>query len=587
MEYFILSNKKIYQKHEYQFRNKYIYCVRSDKLDYWDSFKDKKNKISLFVLGRHILEEKEWHLFDNKSAFISRYLIQKYIDLDINQFSIMLNGALNLIIVDEGKNQIIIITDKLGIYPLYVYEKKNTKKFCISSHSDILADLISYKTIDEVSVAEFLCKGFINFPNTYYKEIKILNSGSYHIWDFNKNKQITKEYFYFNFSINNNSKYLIDLLTNSLYNAISKRSISFYGNKALFISGGSDSRVIATLCKNNITGISLFNIENQELKIIKQITSILNIPLILIEREFDYYLNTLRRSILSSGGNSSIISDHFINLIGNPKIENFETFLSGCYIDYMFKAFTVNKQKLQLLSVKLPINRLGEKKEPFIVGFVNISKKFSKLIEQRDEVWFKNSENIHELERKSIFPLGNTFDSNMRITLLRFFGWSPIFVDNELIKLYLQIPIKKKLNSEIYNRAVSILTKEINFIPHANHGIKIGINPYIGLFLKFLRNIRKKILKKDAMNPIFGDGSWINPDKYAQQSKKVFDEWYSINPFERDIINEILEINLWQKDYNKIIQNNPYLFFRIITFSNWHKYYRERKLSINQILKLN
>ena len=79
----------------------------------------------------------------------------------------------------------------------------------------LLLDNINNKVnIDIISIAEFLKKGFIYHPNTFYTEIKTLDNGSYCILDFNEKKIIKKKYFKvsakpiynFNYLVNYNYK---------------------------------------------------------------------------------------------------------------------------------------------------------------------------------------------------------------------------------------------------------------------------------------------------------------------------------------------------------------------------------------------
>ena len=194
MNYLSVLNKDLNKINSIKFNDKFIYLNRECNLKHWNTYFDNKNKIQLIILGRPVIEVLDWEKF-NKSEenFITKFLIKKYIDLEINQFCNQLNGAFSIMVIDHNLNKIIIITDKLGIYPIYTYGIENFNSCQFSSNYKNLLDNINHNiNIDTVSVAEFLKKGFIYHPNTFYTEIKTLDNGSYCILDFNKQKIIKK-----------------------------------------------------------------------------------------------------------------------------------------------------------------------------------------------------------------------------------------------------------------------------------------------------------------------------------------------------------------------------------------------------------
>ena len=176
MNYLSVFNKDLNLVNSINFNDKFIYLNRECNLKHWDSHFDHKNKIQLMILGRPVIEVFDWEKFDKfEDKFITKFLIKKYIDLEINEFCNQLNGAFSILVIDHNLNKIILITDKLGIYPIYTYGNENFNSFQFSSNYKNLLDNINYKiNIDTVSVAEFLKKGFIYHPNTFYTEIKTL-----------------------------------------------------------------------------------------------------------------------------------------------------------------------------------------------------------------------------------------------------------------------------------------------------------------------------------------------------------------------------------------------------------------------------
>ena len=190
MNYLSVLNKDLNLVNSINFNDKLIYLNRECNLKHWNSHFDHKHKIQLMILGRPVIEVLDWAKFDeSEENYITKFLLKKYIDLEIDDFCNQLNGAFSILVIDYRLNKLLIITDKLGIYPIYTYGIDNLNSFQFSSNFKTLLDNITNKiNIDIISIAEFLKKGFIYHPNTFYKEIKTLDNGSYCILDFNEKK---------------------------------------------------------------------------------------------------------------------------------------------------------------------------------------------------------------------------------------------------------------------------------------------------------------------------------------------------------------------------------------------------------------
>ena len=85
-----------------------------------------------------------------------------------------------------------------------------------------------------VSVAEFLKKGFIYHPNTFYEEIKTLDNGSYCILNFYQKNIKIKKYFKIQPRPVFNFNYLVEKLSKALLKSIERRTLKYYEQKSDF-----------------------------------------------------------------------------------------------------------------------------------------------------------------------------------------------------------------------------------------------------------------------------------------------------------------------------------------------------------------
>ena len=551
-----------------KFNKKFIHINRECNLKHWNSYFDSENNIQILILGRPVIEVVDWMKFDGfEENFISKILIKKYIGLNIYDFCNQLNGAFSVLIIDYKLNKVTTINDKLGIYPIYIYGIDNLQSFQFSSNFTTLVNNIKEKiNIDRVSIAEFLKKGFIYHPNTFYKEIKTLDSGSYSILDFDKKEIIIKNYFKVNAKPVYDFDYLVNKLSKALLKSIERRTVKSFGKKAVFLSGGTDSRMIITNSSDaNIDAITLYNEENHEIKVTKNIAKLLNVKHQLIKRDKDYYFDSFDSSIKINGGRSLPTDDHFLNLKNDGRIKKYDTILTGCYADWMFKGIALDRKQISFLIFKLPLYKLRNFSYNFFSKRTLLKQKYEKMIRDREDRIFldKNSHINNEISR--ICPLFQEETSATRSTLQQLFPWDSIFSDNEVIEAYNQIPVEYKINSEVYDKAVSKILKKVKNIPHANKRHKIGLNKYLGATFYTISIIKNKILKLIRIkktNPIAGEGSWISFKEYAK-SKNIIKLWEEIQDLK--LFREMLYIK--ELTFDEIIKSDYKLIYKCIVLN--------------------
>ena len=551
-----------------KFNKKFIHINRECNLKHWNSYFDSENNIQILILGRPVIEVFDWMKFDGfEENFISKILIKKYIGLNIYDFCNQLNGAFSVLIIDYKLNKVTTINDKLGIYPIYIYRIDNLQLFQFSSNFTTLVNNIKEKiNIDRVSIAEFLKKGFIYHPNTFYKEIKTLDSGSYSILDFDKKETIVKSYFKVNAKPVYDFDYLVNKLSKALLKSIERRTVKSFGKKAVFLSGGTDSRmIIANSSDANIDAITLYSEENHEIKVTKNIAKLLNVKHQLIKRDKDYYFDSFDSSIKINGGRSLPTDDHFLNLKNDGRIKKYDTILTGCYADWMFKGIALDRKQISFLIFKLPLYKLRNFRYNFFSKRTLLKQKYEKMIRDREDRIFldKNSHINNEISR--IFPLFQEETSATRSTLQQLFPWDSIFSDNEVIEAYNQIPVEYKINSEVYDKAVSKILKKVKNIPHANKRHKIGLNKYLGATFYTISIIKNKILKLIRIkktNPIAGEGSWISFKEYAK-SKSIIKLWNEIQDLK--LFREMLYIK--ELTFDEIIKSDYKLIYKCIVLN--------------------
>ena len=400
-----------------------------------------------------------------------------------------------------------------------------------------------------------------------YNEIKTLNNASYYIYDLEKEAVNKKVYFKIKENSEDNFDYLVDQLSVALKNAIKRRTTKYYKKKVVFLSGGSDSRTILNNSYDNIEAITLYYKYNYEIEISERLTKTLNKKHNLIKRSENYYFDAFDKSIELNGGRSLPTDDHFINIAKHASILQYDSILTGCYADWMFKGIALDRAKISLFGkLKLPLYKLITFNYDFFSKRTKVNEKYEKLIKAREDKIFKNKGDLFDNEVNRIFPLFQEETSSTRLTLQQLFPWDTIFSDNDIINIYMQIPVKYKINSEVYDAAVAKLTKNIDYIPHANKRHKIGLNKYLGALLYLKSIVVNKIkrifgmLKKDSLA---GEGSWISFQEYSR-NEKIINLWNEVKKDE-SLYGDILDNK--DMDIDSIRKYDYKLIYKIITIS--------------------
>jgi asparagine synthase (glutamine-hydrolysing) len=163
-------------------------------------------------------------------------------------------GMFAIALYDENKKELILIRDRFGIKPLYYYFDENNFVFASEIKAFWSIDFIK-KEIRNGAPEEFLFFGYLLQPNTFYKNIFVLEAGHYLKIRLNdENFEIKKEKF-----ADIKDYYLLPKEKISLEEAIKKTKEALLDSLkyhlvsdvevGLFLSGGIDSTVLLYLMR--------------------------------------------------------------------------------------------------------------------------------------------------------------------------------------------------------------------------------------------------------------------------------------------------------------------------------------------------
>ena len=158
------------------------------------------------------------------------------------------DGDFIVFMFDKEFNKIAIVSDPLGLLPLYIYHQNNC--LVVSREIRLIINLIGKKDINKAALAEYLLFGYTLGQNTLLKNIYRIKPASLLKVNLNNFELNYLTYDFFNFD-NNNHYYGQSIEENvnelaSLFIEACKNRGGFEGyTNLLSLSGGLDSRLVA------------------------------------------------------------------------------------------------------------------------------------------------------------------------------------------------------------------------------------------------------------------------------------------------------------------------------------------------------
>jgi asparagine synthase (glutamine-hydrolysing) len=553
----------------------------------WAPFIDRSAGLAVCICGRVAWDEKRWSEVFALDSQTAAELVARNWSKDTESVYALLNGVAAFLIFDMNSNVVHVITDRLGVYPLYA---ANNEFLVISSHPDILADTLLSNgvdlSIDELTIAEGLATSECVGSSTYYKQIKSLSPASHYQFHLGQDNALPRYREYWKPSSFQNeelslefwAKKIADALVVSMQNRVHK----FNGAAALFLSGGADSRALLYACdfKECLTAYTFADSPNPESMVASKIARVTGVKQSLLYRDFDHYGLNAREAVAVTAGMWSLKDNHihgFAEALTSAKVG---VIISGDYADYMFKALAVNKTQVKYFGKGFSLDRYSEFEFQFYQPHIKISYEWESKVKERLNTHFPKSvrSNKHLIEDLRMRPLRRGPDCLQDLWLIRMMPWDPPFTDNALIDVYDALPMKFKLNGKAYGAAIRLLsTAEQQKIVNNNTGAPIGASEFRlilqDLINKFSNKLKTRLgfFFKKQQSGLATSGSWPNFSIYISQSPVISSLW--ANPSIRviSLFTEILGFNPWERSMASwgASEDTIQLFLRALTIKLW------------------
>lgn len=518
------------REHFYFTENEYTSNFKENNVSIHGVFHEKKeaksqpieqNDIHLFVLGeicgygnlKKYVSKKNAPKNSTDAEFCMNLYKKHSMDFVKN-----LNSNFVCVIIDKGDSKTHIITDRLGSIPLY-YTKLDDQSFIFSTSLQAIARHSRYDiAFDKKNLCQYLTIYRVLGKHTPLKNIKKVHPASILTFDHKKGKVKEEVYWKPDYKpMNKSFQFFKDWFSQIFDDVMNDR---IYDNKdyGLFLSGGTDSRLIAHYLKGEKT----FHINdslNREAKIARKIASISENEFVFLQRDLEYYPRLLKAITPHMNFNAPFQSPH--HFLFKEEFKNL-TLLHGLYGDTMLLGHAIpsykNKSPFPSIPSPMEINKVKEylnwidKNSP---EYINLKYRKSTIIDEKEfkmnNVAYGNLENI--IQYGIIYPLTNKGSTLYYEALNHLAPTCHPYLDNRIIEISQYLPMNYKLRRDIVRETLYNKNKNLSKVMYPTSLIPAHHDKLIhGLFSLFHSKLDKLIHHME------GQGSWADYYKVIRKT---------------------------------------------------------------------
>jgi len=528
--------------------------------------------------------------FDNNDA---EYCLHLYEEMGKDAFK-ELNGSFCIVIYNLATHELLLGNDRLSSRLIFYTLLDNGTLLFSTQLSPILQSPEVPRELDMSAVFEFFTFQKVLGTKTFYKNINVLppatilhykngNISFAPYWEMEyKEEEYPEEYY-------------VDKLAVAIKKSVARRMRGDY-RFGILLSGGLDSRTVLAASNKKMVCFTVGDFENREVKTAQRIANIKSCKHIFLKRNLGHYANLVDKAVEIGNGMYCFVHAHNIGFFDQIRKEcdilfhafAFDTLFKGLHMPKSFSE-VLNKTSMQLASVLLNSSLYSKNIEQLFVKPYSsqlkdfVTKSLNVLLVHAEKMRAANS-----YKKIDYFIFNSAF--NIPEYLYVTHNWAyinerSIAFDNDLVDLYLETPVRFRINGRVFKKAMKKINSHIASIPDANTGFSPDIPVFLGRCLrKGLKIFRKLRLFPNSLplpHPTYTQGSWPNFAeliRYNEKMKKLIDdtirdsECLNPNIFNIQRIKEMFEKHLNGKN------NYTDFLFLLLTFGRWHKKYGPKSL---------
>lgn len=261
----------------------------------------------------------------------------------------------------------------------------------------------------------------------------------------------------------------------------------------LLLSGGSDSRLVQAALDRPVTAFHNADFMSREARVARRAATVSGDEFHLLKRDSDYDARLLEEAPRLSNFSGWFDQAYFSGFEDQITSEA-DALVSGLYADMLFAGNPLATRGFSLGglgTVTLPARRNIDSIDDYVafqtkaaersLPYVDIDRSLTDVM--RENIHHDGDEIVsHGVRYRSLtdlvmygdfYPMGGDTDAIFSRTLMQMLPYRTPFLDNRLIDLASEIPVKYLLRRKLVDSAVEALDADLASIPHARTGIPL------------------------------------------------------------------------------------------------------------------
>lgn len=445
-----------------------------------------------------------------------------------------LNGDFGLVIYDRAAGTLSLATDRLATRPFFVARPGgdglvfSSQLQALPLHPDV------NPAFEEPFMQEFFQLRRVFGVETPLSGVREVPPGSVATVDLADGSLSVDTYWQPSYEpVDEDFETYLDRFTETFRTVVEEwtRDDLDYG---VLLSGGSDSRLVQAALDQSVTAFHIADWMSREANVAREAAETAGDEFHLLQRGPDHEADALERNPPISNFSGWFDQAYFTGFEDEIR-EEVDVLISGLYADSLFKGSKLDARSLSLgsvgtleLPVRDPITSVeeyaahlsAEAVDPvsYLPGRPPIETVLTDHIRETGDGVVSHGVEYGSLQDLVLYgdfyPMGADTDANFSRSLMHMLPYRTPFLDNRLLDLQQQIPMRYFLRRDFVDQGVERLAPDLAEIPHARTGMPLKHRfpvDYVGGNLKSLW--RKHLGSETPPEDHLDHGPW--PDRRA------------------------------------------------------------------------
>jgi asparagine synthase (glutamine-hydrolysing) len=472
------------------------------------------------------------------------------------------NGVFCAVVIDKLRNRLILLCDRFGLRPLYLFNQENY--IIVSDRLDLMVNTRKSFSINWSSWADFFAFGYILGAKTYFAEIERLFGGRLIFfekdrkksekiyWDYRKVKTIEKN----DEQTVTEFKEIIKSVTLDFVRSLKDKVI-------VNLSGGFDSRLIlASLVKfGNLLPVTFttekYPEDKEDLKKAKQISETLGCQNFSFRLERNLFKKYLKKKyeLIDYATNYHLWLMPLLAKYPKDSV-NFDGFIGDMLLGGTFQdGFGASRLFSELFLFDKKLNKVFKSVDICCESKNNFLREYERFrVYCNSAFYFRLANRIRNSTAFYVFGL---LEEKVKERLF--------FLDSRIIDFCLSLPPEKKKNHYIYNKIMQKIFPEV-FAQRAHSNFKqkiiMKVKDFMFSFLPFRPlafTLKRKMLyrfKKEDVDYLTNEALKINLPQFFDQGRLAdFIKRCKIDNSLCYHLEQILAFSWWYQKYKRFLMS--------------------------------